>query len=123
MDNRMKGCLLGVAGVLLWFSPFVNIEFMGQTGMYQTGQHIGGIAYLLLLGSAVYAALAWQEKHELAMIPAGVALGVCLLFAVQANTSIAWGLIMLLIVSGVSLYFSYHCKRLPVQSAPTEKPV
>lgn len=105
MDKKMVAVLLGIAGVILWFMPFANIEFMGFKA-YQTGQHIGGIAYLLLLASIAYAALSWMQQSQLAVIAAAVATGVCLLFAVQVGASIAWGLILLLIVSIASIVFA-----------------
>lgn len=90
MDNKMKGVLLGVSGLVLWFTPFAYVEFMGMSA-YQSGQHVGGIAYLLLLASIGYAVLSWVEQYQLAVVSAGVATGICALFALRAGSSIAWG--------------------------------
>lgn len=105
-DKKIFGVLLGVIGVILWFTPFVEWkqEFMGEIiSLHQTGQHIGGIAYLLPLSSFAYAVLSWFELHELRIIAAGVSMGISLLFLYQAGDKVAWGLITLIIVAGISL--------------------
>jgi len=109
MDNKIKGVLLGVAGIILWFMPLAawSQDFMGRSmTMHQAGHHIGGIAYLLLLASLAYAALSWFEQHQLRIIAAAIATGICLMFFVQAGSNVAWGLIKLTIVSGVSIWFA-----------------
>ena len=50
MDKRVVGTLLGIAGMLLWFMPWMEFS-MGDMDFYRTGSHIGGIAYLLLLSN------------------------------------------------------------------------
>lgn len=92
MDNKVKGVLLGVAGIILWFMPLASWdqEFMRQTmTVHQAGHHIGGIAYLLLLSSVAYAALSWYEQHQLRIIAGSVATGISLLFLVQAGSTVA----------------------------------
>lgn len=114
MDQKVKGVVLGVAGVILWFMPMAAWEqvFMGRAMvMHQAGHHIGGIAYLLLLSSMAYAALSWYEQHQLRMIAAGIAVGIGLLFLVQAGSTVAWGLLTLIAVSGASLWFAYTDKK------------
>lgn len=98
MDKKLNGTLLGVAAVSLWFMPLVNFEFMGMHGT-QAGQQIGGIAYLLLLASLCYAGLSWAGQHVPRIIAGAVALGVSVLFVIQAGTASAWGLYGLLLVS------------------------
>lgn len=98
MNGKILGTILGVAGVLLWFMPLVYVNFM-QVDAYQAGNHIGGIAYLLLLASLAYAVLSWIEQHVPRIIAASVALAISLLFLVQASSSAAWGLIGLIVVS------------------------
>lgn len=110
MDNKMKGVLFGVAGVILWFTPFVYVQFMGREG-YQTGQHIGGIAYLLIFASIAYGALSWLEQYQLALIAGAVATGICALFAIQAGGSIAWGLILLLALSAGSVLLAWRSRQ------------
>ncbi len=110
MDSKMKGVLLGVGGIVLWFSPFTSFQFMGLT-VTQSGQHIGGIAYLLLLASCAYAALSWVQQYQLALVAASVATGICALFAVQAGSSIAWGLIALLVLSIISIVLARRSQK------------
>lgn len=111
----MMGVLLGVGGLIFWFTPFVYVEFMGVDA-YQSGQHIGGIAYLLLLASIAYAALSWIEQYQLAVVAASVATGVCALFAVQAGTSIGWGLAILLILSVRSIVFALRSNKAKISN-------
>ncbi|MBJ6798530.1 hypothetical protein [Geomonas propionica] len=106
MDHKTKGVVLGLAGVILWFMPLVNLGFMGLD-LYQTGTHIGGIGYLLLTASATYAALSWFEQHQLRIIAAGIATAIGLMFLVQFGDRAAWGLYLLIVVSGVSCIVAY----------------
>lgn len=109
MDSKVKGVLLGVAGIILWFMPLIawKQEFMGESmNMYQAGSNIGGIAYLLLLSSLAYAVLSWLNQHQLRIIAGGVASGICVLFLIHAGSSTAWGLIALSIVSAASIWFA-----------------
>lgn len=110
MDNRIAGVILGVAGILLWFAPFQYVEFMDMVG-YQSGQHIGGISYLLPITSLAYAAFAWNAMYELALVASATGLGIALLFAIQAGSSIGWGLIALPVLLGCSAYRSYRDKK------------
>lgn len=102
MNNKIIGTILGVVGVLLWFMPFAYINFMGVEA-YQAGNHIGGIAYILLFASLSYAILSWIEQHVPRIIAASVALAVSFLFLAQAGSSVAWGLACLIIVSIASV--------------------
>ena len=108
MDNKIKGVLLGVAGIILWFMPLASWDqkFMQQTmTLHQAGHHIGGIAYLLL-SSVAYAALSWYEQHQLRIIAGSIATGISLLFLMQAGSTVAWGLLALIAVSGASIWFA-----------------
>lgn len=111
MNGKILGTILGVVGVLLWFMPLAYVNFMGMSA-YQAGNHIGGIAYLLLLSSLAYAVLSWIEQHVPRIIAASLALVICLLFLVQAGTSVAWGLIALIIVSSVSIFLAVRDNKL-----------
>lgn len=109
MDNKLIGVLLGVAGIVLWFMPLASWEqeFMRQTVIiHQAGHHLGGIAYLLLISSVAYATLSWFEQHQLRIIAGSIAIGISLLFFVQAGSAVAWGLRALIAVSGVSIWFA-----------------
>lgn len=105
MDRKVIGTLVGVAGVLLWFMPMAYIDFMGTVG-YQAGNHIGGIAYLLLISSAAYAALSWREQHSLRIIAASVAAGIAVLFLLQIGGSAAWGLYGLIAFSVAGIWLA-----------------
>lgn len=106
MDHKTKGVVLGLAGVILWFMPLVNFGFMGLD-IYQAGSHIGGISYLLLAVSAAYAVLSWFEQHQLRIVAAGIATAIGLLFLVQFGNRAAWGLYLLIVVSGVGCISGY----------------
>ncbi|WP_353684562.1 hypothetical protein V4D30_01865 [Thermodesulfovibrio sp. 3907-1M] len=109
MDRRIIGVILGVAGIFLWFMPLVSWEerFFGNiVNLYQTGYHIGGIAYLLLVSLFSYAALSWLKMHQLRIVAAGVSLLICLIFLFQANANAGWGLIGLTILSISGIFLS-----------------
>ncbi|GFO66153.1 hypothetical protein M1B72_01065 [Geomonas paludis] len=106
MDHKTKGVVLGLAGVILWFMPLVNFGFMG-IDIYQTGSQVAGISYLLLAASAGYAVLSWFEQHQLRIIAAGIATAIGLLLLVQFGDRAAWGLYLLIVVSGVSCISGY----------------
>ena len=72
----------------------------------------GGIAYLLLLSSLAYAVLSWIEQHVPRIIAASLALAICLLFLAQAGSSVAWGLIALIIVSSASIVLAIRDNKL-----------
>ncbi len=110
MNKKVVGTVLGVAGCLLWFMPFVYVIFMGNEA-YQAGNHIGGIAYLLLISSFAYAVLSWLEQIIPSIIAATLALVICLLFLLQAGAAVAWGLIALTIVSLVSVVLAVREKQ------------
>lgn len=102
MDRKTIGTVLGVVGVVFWFSPLAYVSFMGSEA-FQTGHHVGGIAYLLLFALLAYSALSWIEQHVPRIIAASVALAVSLLFLFQAGSSAAWGLYGLTLVSIASI--------------------
>ena len=112
MNQKILGTILGVVGVLLWFMPLVYVEFMGVDA-YQAGNHVGGIAYLLLLSTLAYAILSWLEQHIPRIIAASVALAICLLFLFQAGSSAAWGLIGLILVSIASIVVAVRDNKVP----------
>lgn len=113
MNTKIAGTLLGVAGVVLWFMPLIELSWMGRAA-YQTGQHIGGIAWLLLFSSFAYAVLSWLEQHVPRIIAASVALAISLLILAQAGEAAASGLLSLITVSlaGIALAV-YDMRRSP----------
>lgn len=106
MDNKLTGTILGVIGAFLWFQPFAYVDFMGQEA-YQAGNHIGGIAYLLLLGCLAYSVLSWIGQHTPRIIAAGVVLAISTLFFLQSGTSTGWGLYGLLLVGGTGAFLAW----------------
>ena len=98
MHKKIAGTVLGVVGMCLWFMPLAYVDFGGMQA-FQTGSHIGGIAYLMLFASFAYAALSWMEQHVPRIMAATVALAVGLLFMAQAGGSMAWGLIGVVVCS------------------------
>lgn len=123
MDKKTLGMLLGVVGVILWFMPLAYVNMGGLSkifgvGMHQTGHHIGGIAYLLVISSAVYTVSSWFLNKQISIVAAGVSLGVSALFLVQAGSSAAWGLITLVAVSVASLILAFKMDE-PVISSET----
>ncbi|MGY5586045.1 hypothetical protein [Vibrio cincinnatiensis] len=105
MDKKVVGLSLGIAGVFLWFMPFVKVNMFGFIG-YQNGTHIGGIAYLLISASFAYSVLSWLELNVPRIVAATVASAICLLFLVQAGSSAEWGLLALTAISLISVYLS-----------------
>ena len=102
MDKRVVGTLLGIAGVLLWFMPWMEFS-MGEMDFYRTGSHIGGIAYLLLLSSLAYAVLSWVAQPMPRIIVAALSTLLSGFFWLNAGEEAAWGLVWLCTVSGFSL--------------------
>lgn len=97
MNGKILGAILGVAGMFLWFMPLVIVNFMG-TNFHQAGNHIGGIAYLLLFASMAYAVLSWIGQHVPRIIASSVTLAISILFLAEAGSSAAWGLFGLILV-------------------------
>lgn len=114
--KKIAGVLLGVMGTFFWYAPWVYLDF-GNSGMFggmqmvQSGQHIGGVAYLLLFASIAISVLSWMEQHVPQMIAAGVCCLLCLLFVAQAGTKIGWGLIGLSAVSILSFLLAVLGRR------------
>ena len=110
MDQKIRGVLLGVAGVVLWFMPFTawDTELFGVTMHFEhAGHDVGGVAYLLLFSSFAYAALSWKEEHTLRFIAASVAAGICVaLYFKLGRSTVEWGLRGLFFVSSISIWLA-----------------
>lgn len=110
MTSKMVGLVLGLLGILLWFTPWTEWtqDFMGrQTVVFQSGQHIGGLAYLVLLAAGGYAWSAWNVRRQLQLVAAGGWLLVVLLYVVQGMTP-AWGLYGLLVTACAGLWRAFY---------------
>ena len=114
MNRSATGLVLGMSSLVLWFTPLVNVDATGYlskiknlypegVALYQSGQHIGGISYLLLLAGAGYAIFSWRRQRIPSIVFAGLGLTVSFIFAVEAGSSMAWGLVSLLGLFGASL--------------------
>lgn len=102
MDKRVVGTLLGIAGVLLWFMPWMAFS-MGDMDFHQTGSHIGGIAYVLLMSSLASAILSWVPQPVPRIIVAALSTLLSGFFWLNAGEAAGWGLVWLCAVSGFSL--------------------
>ena len=81
---------------------FMGGKYRGME-IYQAGHHVGGLAYLLILSSAAYAYSSSILNRQLAIIASAVATGISILFLLQAGSSVAWGLLCLVVNSVASL--------------------
>jgi hypothetical protein len=104
MHYRITGTALGAAGAFLWFMPFASL---GER-MYQAGNNIGGISYLLLASFVIASGLSWLRQYVPMLISGGISCAVCILFLFQAASGSLWGLIasaivaVFLIATGIS---------------------
>jgi len=102
MSEKLIGVTTGVAGIFLWFMPLASWteEFLGvNRTFFQTGQHIGGIAYLLLFSMFAYSVFSWLKLHPLRIITGVLSLLICFIFLTQIWPNIGWGLLGLFFVS------------------------
>lgn len=104
MNAKVIGAVIGAVGLFLWFQPFVMLG----GGYWQSGQHIGGVAYLLLFAMLAYAVLAWMELHVPQIIAAGLALAVLLTFLARAGASAAWALYALILLNAVGVALAWR---------------
>lgn len=116
MNNRTMGVIYGVAILVFWFMPFRTINFFGLMAP-QSGEEIGGIAYLLILGGIAIAVTSWMEQHQPSMIIAGVGIVISMLIA---NGFPEWGLsgiIMCFLFAGIRAFSDFKkAKKLSLAS-------
>ena len=111
MERRTFGLVLGFAGCILWFMPWVawEQEFFGRVmPVHQAGNHIGGLAYILFAAAAVSGIAAWMRQYQVQFISGLVALGISALYAWHAGEQIAWGLVGLLAVALLTLLVAWQ---------------
>lgn len=106
MNKKTIATVMGMVSAVLWFQPWVYVDFMGVNA-FQSGSHIGGLAYIILLSSLSYAALSWMELHVPRMIAAGLNTGIAGLYLISAGTSVAWGLIALFVINVASAVLAF----------------
>ena len=104
MSGKIIGAVLGVVQLFLWFMPLAYVN----DSMFQAGNHIGGIAYLLLFAALAYSVLSWMDLHIPRIIAASASLAICLLFLVQAGGSAAWGLYCLILTCIVGIVIAVN---------------
>lgn len=124
MNRQILGVLIGVIGILLWFMPLVSWEqeFMGvYQKLYQTGYHIGGIAYLQLLSMFAYAFFSWFRLNPLRIISSALSLLICLIFLFQVLSNAGWGLIGLIIISIVGIVLALRDNKSMKDNLKNEK--
>ncbi len=64
MDSKVIGAVLAALSAYFFYQPFVRINHI----FYQSGEHIGGISYALLLLPIAFAAANWVKQKQLALI-------------------------------------------------------
>jgi len=110
MTGKTIGAILGVAALLLWFMPLVHLHLGGDfeemmpggVNLVQSGQNIGGMAYLMLAAAVAIAYFSWSASRIPLLIAAGLGLLVAILLGFQAGANMAWGLIGLISVFSAS---------------------
>ncbi|GLI53366.1 hypothetical protein [Thermodesulfovibrio yellowstonii] len=124
MNRQILGVVIGVVGILLWFMPLVSWqqEFMGvYQNLYQTGYHIGGIAYLQLLSMFAYSFFSWFRLNPLRIISSTLSLLICLLFLFQVLSNAGWGLIGLIIISIAGIVLALRDNKIMKDNLKNEK--
>lgn len=99
--------LLCVASLLFWFEPFNSVSFgmkdvFPETEMYQSGEHIGGLAYLMLIAPLTFAYFSWKENLHLKLISGGTQLLLCTILLIPRlfAGNVKYGIIILTILAG-----------------------
>ena len=116
MINKVFGTILGTLAIILWFMPMNYVSMMGMD-MYQAGNHLGGIAYVVLACSFAYALMSWTTLHIPRIIVSVVATLVCLLMLAMLVDTFAWGLVAMTITSAISaILASWDAFKSPVST-------
>lgn len=106
MKQIVRGVLLGLAGVYLWFRPLASVG----VHVFQTGREVEdyfNITYLLLASSLAYAIFSCFALHKLRIVVASISTGISLLFLIDAGSNATWALYALSVVSGMSWIVGY----------------
>jgi hypothetical protein len=100
-NKQIIDILLGVTSLIFWFQPFNSVSFGNDmfqgSEMYQSGEHIGGLAYLMLILPVVFAYFSWQENHQFKLISGGTQLLLCVIFLIPRLSAgnVKYGIIIL----------------------------
>jgi hypothetical protein len=96
---------LGIVTMWLWFMPWVILGdgSSSEFYFYQSGQHIGGVAYLLLGFGTAYAFFSWLDVRGGRILVSLGGLLIALGYLVQVGRGVAWGLLGLCLVQCLSL--------------------
>lgn len=105
MKIRWVASGLGILTMWLWYMPWIMLGNDDQSGfyVYQSGQHIGGTAYLLLGLGAGYSYFTWKEVKGGRILVSLSGLLISLGYLSMAGKSAGWGLLGLCLVEGLSL--------------------
>lgn len=99
-------CAIGLVACFLWFMPMRYVTYM-NIDMYQSGMHIGGWAWLIILCVFAYTCLAWTPLHAARMVVSGAALIFSLLLMLGLGESLAWGVVGLSLSTFVCLVLAF----------------
>lgn len=103
----MKGLTIGIVNVFLWFAPWYSgsMEFMGETiQVTQNGTHVGGIAYLLMAASILFAVFSYLKNYQLQKVFGTVQIAAAGMFCL--NGSLSYALPLIIILSGIGIWFA-----------------
>jgi len=108
MDKKTIAVIVAAASIYFWFQPFSSFGYF-----YQSGQHWGGLAYGLMVLPILFAIFFWINQKQLSLIFSILALLLSCNFLMKVGTSVGWGLLGLLICSGISVYIAIRMKEAP----------
>jgi len=101
--TRDREASAGIAIVLaiLWFMPWraVDLGFLPRemladfgTDLVQSGQHIGGLAWLMLALAIGFGIAGWLRQRLLAAMLAGAGALIGMVFVASVGSDMRWGL-------------------------------
>lgn len=103
----MKGLTIGIMNVFLWFAPWYSgaMEFMGETVAFtQNGTHVGGMAYLLMAASILFAVFSYLKNYQLQKVFGIVQIAAAGMFCL--NGSLSYALPSIMILSGIGIWLA-----------------
>jgi hypothetical protein len=115
MEKRTVDAILSVISIFLWFAPFNSISrstglfFNGTTITgYQSGQHLGAFALLLLLIPLAYAYFSWNSIKPLQKIAAYAQLAASLIFFIPRafGSNVRYGLVFITAIAAIMVFRS-----------------